>query len=62
METTPNGRTYPSKGERKPNRKRQKRLNARIRNWETVADGVDEKNREGRPNGFMYRKPGSNNK
>lgn len=61
METTPQGRQYPSKGERTPNKRQQAKLDRRIRNFEKLTDVVDAKTREGY-NGFYYYKPGSNKK
>lgn len=52
MATTPQGREYPDKDKRVPNRKEKARLDARIKAWEQlpVAD-------RGAENG--YTKPGS---
>lgn len=55
MPTTANGREYPAAGERKPNRKKQKRLLARIKAWEALPTSLRGKE-------FGYTKPGSNNK
>lgn len=61
MEKDKNGRSYPSKSERVPNKKSQARLKARIRNWEALNAGPNNKQRIGY-NDFQYTKPGSNNK
>lgn len=47
------GTPYPNKGNRKPNKKAQRRLDARIANWEAkkVSTG-----------GHQFTKPGSNKK
>lgn len=52
MATTPQGRVYPDADKRTPNKKEKKRLDARIRSWETLS--VSDRGAE---NG--YTKPGS---